>query len=216
MSTKDYVIADGGEITPSDNKLNFNNNKNAKKTNRSDNEKKRNILGLKSKFGSVIIIIIISWAIYVFISLIAYHDQSTTKLPGWISSFLTFLPSVFSGNSETIIHPSLQHLANAESDVNTTMLGALLPISGASASLGESEQVALKIAINDINKYFSENHSKTRYGLVIQDTGSDPQIGLEKVKRLSDRGIKIIIGPSTSANVNQIRDYATSTWYIAC
>ena len=210
MSTKDYVIADGGEITPSDNMLNFNNNKNAKKTNRSDNEKKRNILGLKSKFGSVIIIIIISWAIYVFISLIAYHDQSTTKLPGWISSFLTFLPSVFSGNSETIIHPSLQHLANAESDVNTTMLGALLPISGASASLGESEQAALKIAINDINKYFSENHSKTRYGLVIEDTGSDPQIGLEKVKRLSDRGIKIIIGPSTSANVNQIRDYATS------
>ena len=131
-------------------------------------------------------------------------------LPGWISSFLTFLPSVFSGNSETIIHPSLQHLANAESDVNTNMLGALLPISGASASLGESEQAALKIAINDINKYFSENHSKTRYGLVIEDTGSDPQIALEKVKRLADRGIKIIIGPSTSANVNQIRNYATS------
>ena len=209
VSTKDYVIADGGETTPSD-KFNFNKNKNTKKTNRSENEKKRNISGLKSKFAPVIIIVIISWSIYVFISLIAYHDQSTTKLPGWISSFLTFLPSVFSGNSETIIHPSFKHLANAESDVNTTMLGALLPISGASASLGESEQAALKIAINDINKYFSEHQSNTRFGLVIEDTGSDPQIGLEKVKRLSDRGIKIIIGPSTSANVNQIRNYANS------
>ena len=124
MSTKDYVIADGGEITPSDNNLNFNNNKNAKKTNRSDNEKKRNILGLKSKFGSVIIIIIISWAIYVFISLIAYHDQSTTKLPGWISSFLTFLPSVFSGNSETIIHPSLQHLTKCRIRCNIQLCWA--------------------------------------------------------------------------------------------
>jgi ABC-type branched-subunit amino acid transport system substrate-binding protein len=209
LSTKDYVIANGGETTPSD-KLNFNKNQNTKKTSRSNNEKKRNISGLKSKFASVIIIIIISWAIYVFISLITYHDQSTTKLPGWISSFITFLPSVFSGNSETIIHPSLEHLASAESDVNTTMLGALLPISGASASLGESEQAALKIAINDINKYFSESHSKTRFGLVIEDTGSDPLIVLEKVKRLSDRGIKIIIGPSTSANVNQIRNYANS------
>src|SRR5262249_1436309 len=152
MSTRDYIIADVGETTPSD-KFNFNNNKNTKKTNPSDNEKKRNILGLKSKIAPVIIIIIISWAIYVFISLIAYHDQSTTRLPGWISSFITFLPSVFSGNSETIIHPSLEHLANAESDVNTTMLGALLPMSGAAASLGESEQAALKIAINDINKY---------------------------------------------------------------
>ena len=51
LSTKDYVIANGGETTPSDNKLNFNKNKNTKKTNRSDNEKKRNILGLKSKFA---------------------------------------------------------------------------------------------------------------------------------------------------------------------
>ena len=73
-------------------------------------------------------------------------------------------------------------------NLNTTMLGALLPISGASASLGESEQASLKIAINDINKYFSEHQSNTRFGLVIEDTGSDPQIGLEKVKRLSDRG----------------------------
>ena len=210
MSNKDHVFANGGETTPSDNKPNSNNNKNTRKTNLPDNEKKRNKLGLKSRFATVLIIIILSWSIYVFISLIAYHDQSTTKLPTWISSFITFLPSVFSGNSETVIQPSFEHLANAESDVNTTMLGALLPISGASASLGESEQAALKIAINDINKYFSENHSKTRYGLVIEDSGSDPQIALEKVKRLSDRGIKIIIGPSTSANVNQIRDYAKS------
>ena len=79
------------------------------------------------------------------------------------------------------------------------MLGALLPLSGAFSSLGESEQAALQIAINDINNYFSENHSKTRFGLVIED---DPQISLEKLKHLSDKGIKMVIGPSTSAEVD--------------
>ena len=92
--------------------------------------------------------------------------------------------------------------------MKTIMLGALLPLSGASSSLGESEQAALQIAINDINKYFSKNHSKTRFGLVIEDTRTDPQISLEKLKHLSDKGIKMVIGPSTSAEVDGTRGYA--------
>jgi ABC-type branched-subunit amino acid transport system substrate-binding protein len=82
------------------------------------------------------------------------------------------------------------------------MLGALLPLSGASASLGQSEESALKIALDDINKYFSENHSKIRFGLVIEDSKSDPQVSLGVLNALYEKGIKIVIGPSTSANVN--------------
>ena len=96
------------------------------------------------------------------------NNQYITRLPGWISSFLAFIPSLFNGNSEIIIHPNLSHSVNVEPGTKTIMLGALLPLSGASSSLGESEQAALQIAINDINKYFSENHSKTRFGCLLK------------------------------------------------
>jgi branched-chain amino acid transport system substrate-binding protein len=207
ISIEDYVITEDGKKNTLTDKFK---SSDIEKTKIKANEKKKSIFGLKPKLALAIIIIVIIWTSYVFASLIAYNNQYTTRLPGWIATFLTFIPSFFNGGTETIIHPSDQHLANAESSVKTTMLGALLPISGASASLGESEEAALKIALNDINKYFSEKHSNTRFGLVIEDTKSDPQISLATLSALGDKGIKIVIGPSTSANVNVSRDYANS------
>jgi branched-chain amino acid transport system substrate-binding protein len=47
-----------------------------------------------------------------------------------------------------------------------------------------------------------------RFNIVVQDTGSDPAISLEKLKLLAENGIRIVIGPATSANVEAIKDYA--------
>jgi branched-chain amino acid transport system substrate-binding protein len=207
MSAEDYAISDAGNKNTLAENLKFNDNE---KTNLTTNEKKKRILGLRPKLALVIVIIVIAWTAYIFASITAYNNQYTTRLPGWISTFLTFLPSFFNGGTETIIHPSDQHLANAEPDVKTTMLGALLPTSGAAASLGESEEAALKIALNDINKYFAEKHSKNRFGLVIEDSKSDPEISLGTLRALRDKGIKIVVGPATSANVNGSRGYANS------
>ena len=37
--------------------------------------------------------------------------------------------------------------------------------------------------------------------LVIEDTQSNPSVSLEKLKHLAAKGIKIVIGPATSAAV---------------
>jgi hypothetical protein len=59
--------------------------------------------------------------------------------------------------------PLLGLFANKNSEVvlpfnsngkQSVTLGALLPLSGASSSLGESEDAAIKIAIKDVNEYF--------------------------------------------------------------
>jgi branched-chain amino acid transport system substrate-binding protein len=207
MSAEGYIIANAGEKNTPTDKLKSNDNEKSKRV---ANEKRKSVFGLKPKVVVIILIVVIAWTSFIFASLVAYNSQYTTRLPGWISSFLTFLPSFFNGDAETIIHPSDKHLANAEPDVKTTMLGALLPLSGASASLGQSEESALKIALDDINKYFSENHSKIRFGLVIEDSKSDPQVSLGVLNALYEKGIKIVIGPSTSANVNGSRYYANS------
>jgi hypothetical protein len=103
-------------------------------------------------------------------------------------------------NSEVIIPPN--------DGKQTTTLGALLPLSGALSSLGESPAAALKIAIKDVNAYFTKTNSKTRVGLIIEDTQSNPANSLERLKNLAAKGIRIVIGPATSADVQAVEDYA--------
>ena len=90
----------------------------------------------------------------------------------------------------------------------TITIGALLPITGVSSSLGESEGAALKIAARDINEYLFKTHSNTGIELVIEDTQTNPSVSLEKLKQLAAKGIKVVIGPATSTDLNATQDYA--------
>jgi branched-chain amino acid transport system substrate-binding protein len=66
----------------------------------------------------------------------------------------------------------------------------------------------LKVAIRDVDGYFVKTHSYIRIGLLIEDTRSDPAISLEKLKDLTAKGVRIVVGPSISANLQQVKDYA--------
>ena len=69
-------------------------------------------------------------------------------------------------------------------------LGALLPLTGAWSSVGESEDAAVKIAIKDVNAYFSKSNSNIRIGLIVEDTRTDPTISLEKLQDLASKRSK--------------------------
>jgi branched-chain amino acid transport system substrate-binding protein len=88
-------------------------------------------------------------------------------------------------------------------------LGALLPLTGAWATVGESENAAIKIAIKDVNQYLSKSNSNIRIGLIVEDTRTDPAISLEKLQDLASRGVRIVIGPATSAELNVLQYYAS-------
>ena len=121
------------------------------------------------------------------------------------SSYSTSLSSLFSwltnANSEVIILPPLNSKP-------TVTLGALLPLSGISSSLGESEKAALQIGVNDVNDYFSKTTSNTRVELIIEDTQTNPVKSMEKLRQLAEKGVKIVIGPATSAELQSTEDYA--------
>lgn len=87
-------------------------------------------------------------------------------------------------------------------------LGALVPLSGIWSSTGESIGAALEIAVEDVNDYFSKSGSKTRVGLIIEDTKTEPAIALEKLHELAEKDIRIVIGPPTSAELNVLKKYA--------
>ncbi|MGB7953726.1 MAG: penicillin-binding protein activator, partial [Candidatus Nitrosopolaris sp.] len=114
------------------------------------------------------------------------------------------LIALFSSSNSEVVVPSN---SNGKQSATVT-LGALLPLSGASSSLGESEDAAIKIAIKDVNQYFFKSNSNTRVGLIIEDTQTNPAISLEKLQDLAAKGVRIVIGPGTSAEIQEAKDYA--------
>ena len=67
------------------------------------------------------------------------------------------------------------------------------------------EVAALKIATKDINEYLFKTHSDISIELIIEDTQTNPSVSLEKLKQLAAKGIKIVIGPATSAELKSYR-----------
>jgi ABC-type branched-subunit amino acid transport system substrate-binding protein len=62
-------------------------------------------------------------------------------------SLLSFLSFANNANSEIVLLPPTD-------SKQTVLIGALLPLTGISSSLGESEEAALKIAFKDVNEKF--------------------------------------------------------------
>jgi branched-chain amino acid transport system substrate-binding protein len=97
-----------------------------------------------------------------------------------------------------------------EAATSELLFGALLPLTGAWASSGIASQAALEIAVADINQYLSSQGSSTRIRVIVQNTQTDPDIALQKLRELSRQGIRMVIGPQSSAEVRVVKDFADS------
>lgn len=93
---------------------------------------------------------------------------------------------------------------------NTLTIGALLSLTGNWASLGENSEAALKIGIADVNAYLASVGSPVRVALQVEDTKLDPALALDKLKLLHSRGIAVVVGPQSSAEVAAIKPFADS------
>lgn len=93
-------------------------------------------------------------------------------------------------------------------------IGALLPLTGNLASIGEASQAALEVSSKDVNDYFSGLGSETSVEVIVKDTESDPEKALEQLKELDEMGIKIVIGPQASNEAEAVLEYATENGMI--
>jgi len=96
----------------------------------------------------------------------------------------------------------------ATSESEDITIGALLPLTGNLASIGEASQAALVVSSGNINGYFSGLGSGKNVEVIVKDTESNPETALEKLKELHDRGITIVIGPQSSSEAEAVLDYA--------
>lgn len=108
-------------------------------------------------------------------------------------------------------------------------LGALITMS----PTGDPDtQAAIRLAVKDVNAFFARcdaGHGRgphpglngffgrcgagagrgpdPRVRLIIEGTGLDPDVAFEKIKRLAARGLRVVIGPESSAEIETIAPF---------
>lgn len=94
---------------------------------------------------------------------------------------------------------------------NKVIIGGLFAITGNGETLGKASRAALKIAIEDINEFYKGNEKNVKFASSVKDTeGGEPNLALELLKKFLDSGIKLVIGPMSSAEVSVIKYFADS------
>src|SRR5205814_5810749 len=87
-------------------------------------------------------------------------------------------------------------------------IGVLASLTGSANSLGQDTVAALQIAADQLDAEAKANHGGYRFHLFVRDTAHDPAKALAAIKDLDKRGVQIIIGPQSSAEVAMIKPYA--------
>ncbi len=87
-------------------------------------------------------------------------------------------------------------------------LGGLFPLSGQWDAIGQCSAIAMQLAVEDVNRYLEGNAAGIRFAAAIEDTHFDPATALEKARMLQARGVRLMIGPQSSAELANVRDFA--------
>ena len=89
-------------------------------------------------------------------------------------------------------------------------IGSLLPLTGDLSSNGEENKLAIDLAVDDFNTHLKEIDANWHLKVVHEDTATSPVIALEKLTSLYSKGVNVVVGPSSSAELRVIKAYADS------
>ncbi len=93
---------------------------------------------------------------------------------------------------------------------DTITIGVLLPLTGEWASKGPELTAAVELAASDLNDYYRSIGSEKTVKILVKDSGTDPARALAQVSALEKEGIRVVIGPATSAEMEAVRDFANT------
>jgi len=87
-------------------------------------------------------------------------------------------------------------------------IGALLSLTGSWSSLGRNCQAALQVGLDAANLEQLSDGSPLRFSADVLDTLLSPTSALAQLERLAADGVKIVIGPQSSAEARILKPYA--------
>ena len=95
--------------------------------------------------------------------------------------------------------------------LETRTIGLLVPDTGnVPDTVSGQVNGAVDLALDQFNRHLYLSGADWRLEVVKSDTGSDPAKTLALVEELNNLGIKAIIGPATSSNLDNIQDYVAA------
>lgn len=90
----------------------------------------------------------------------------------------------------------------------TLRIGAVLPLTGPWQTTGLDAKLALELALPGVNHYLQSWNQ--RLDLTVKDSGSTPEQALQALQALQASGIRVVIGPTTSQEVQGVLAYANA------
>jgi branched-chain amino acid transport system substrate-binding protein len=118
-----------------------------------------------------------------------------------LSRFIVFILLLAAANSLRSEQPPLHSHREFK-------IGVLASLTGSGNSLGQDTVAALQIATDQLDAEAKANQGGYRFHLFVRDTQQDPVKALAAIEDLDKRGVQIIVGPQTSAEVAMIKPFA--------
>ncbi|HEU5175201.1 MAG TPA: ABC transporter substrate-binding protein [Gemmatimonadaceae bacterium] len=87
------------------------------------------------------------------------------------------------------------------------LLGGLFDLTGNWSTLGEASKAAMELAVEDVNQYLAGNAADLEFAAAVENTRLDPDTALQKAQALRARGIQLLIGPQSSAEVARLKPF---------
>jgi branched-chain amino acid transport system substrate-binding protein len=87
-------------------------------------------------------------------------------------------------------------------------IGVLASLTGPWNSLGQNTVVALQLANDQLEATAKDEHGGYHFKFFVRDTQLDPAQALAAIQDLAKRGVQIVIGPQSSAEVAAIKPFA--------
>lgn len=87
-------------------------------------------------------------------------------------------------------------------------IGALLSLSGNQSTFGQASRAALELARDDMNAALAQEGSSAQVTLLVGDTQHSPLLAEQRLRELAAQGVRIVIGPQSSAEAQAVRDLA--------
>lgn len=97
------------------------------------------------------------------------------------------------------------NIAEADTNGHLINIGFLSAETGDASHFGVPAFYAYQYAINDLTEYYGED---VTINSTIMDTQSDKDICLEELMSLKQQGINLVIGPFTSSELSNVREFA--------
>ncbi|ABK77117.1 ABC-type branched-chain amino acid transport system, periplasmic component [Cenarchaeum symbiosum A] len=92
----------------------------------------------------------------------------------------------------------------------TVNIGLVVPLTGEISTIGNDNEMAARLAVEDFNLYLDKIGAGWEFNLVVEDSQADPIVALEKVQSLNSKGIQLVLGPDSSTELRNVKSYTGS------